>query len=106
MLLDSVVISATAGSLLKSGGTAFIENQLLHIPHPPYSPDFAPSDFWLFGRIKTGFTGRSFGEPEELSEGVREFLEGTPAAELTVVFEGWIDRVRRVIAHNKQYSSS
>jgi hypothetical protein len=31
----------------------FIENQLLHVSHPSYSPDLAPSDFWLFGHIKT-----------------------------------------------------
>jgi hypothetical protein len=53
-----------------------------------------------------GLTGRSSAEPEELLEGVREFLEGIPAAELTAVFEGWIDRVRRVIAHNGQYYRS
>jgi histone-lysine N-methyltransferase SETMAR len=35
----------------------FIENQPLHVPHPPYSPDLAPSDFWLFGRIKTRRAG-------------------------------------------------
>jgi hypothetical protein len=80
-----------------------IENQLLHVPNPPYSPDLAPSNFWLLGRIKTGLAGRSFAEPEEASEGVREFLEGIPVAELMAVFEGWIDRVRWVIAHNRQY---
>jgi transposase len=47
-----------------------IENQLLHVPHPPYSPELALSDFWLFGHIKTGLAGRSFAEPEELLEGV------------------------------------
>jgi hypothetical protein len=86
-----------------------IENQLLHVPHPPDSPDLALSDFWLFGHIKTGLAGRGFAKPEkflELSEGVREFLEGIPAAELTAVFEGWSNRVRWVIAHNGQYSSS
>jgi hypothetical protein len=93
-------------SLLKSDGTVFIENQLLHVPHPSCSPDLAPSDFWLFGRIKTGLTGRSFAEPEELLEGVREFLEGIPAAELTAAPEDWIDRVRWVITHNKQYQTS
>jgi hypothetical protein len=78
----------------------FIENQLLHVPHPPYSPDLAPSDFWRFGRIKTGLAGRSFAEPEELLEGAREILEGIPAAELRAVFKGWVDRVRWVIAQN------
>jgi hypothetical protein len=81
----------------------FIENQLMHVPHPLYSPDSVPSDFWIFGRIKTGLAGSNFAEPEELLEDIREFMEGISAAELTAVFEGWIDRVRWVIAHNKQY---
>jgi hypothetical protein len=54
----------------------------------------APSDFWLFGRIKTGLAGRSFAEPEELLtllKGVPAFPEGIPVAELTGVFKGWID---------------
>jgi hypothetical protein len=71
-----------------------IESQLLHVSHRLYSPDFAPSDFWLFGWIKTGLAGRSFAESEELLEGVREFLEGIPVAQLMAVLEGWIDRVR------------
>jgi hypothetical protein len=53
-------------SLLESDGTVFIQNPLLHVPHPPYSPDLAPSDFWLFGRIKTALAGRTFADPEGL----------------------------------------
>jgi hypothetical protein len=84
----------------------FIKNQLLHVPHPSYSPNLVLLCFWRFGRIKTGLAGRSFAAPEALLEGVREFLEGIPAAELTVLFEGWIDRVRWVIAHNGPYYSN
>jgi hypothetical protein len=84
----------------------FIENQLLHVPHQPSSPDLAPSDFWLFGRLKTGLVGRSFAEPEELLEAVREFMDGIPAMELMAVFKGWIDRVRWVITHHGEYYSS
>jgi hypothetical protein len=51
----------------------------------------APSDFWPFGHIKIGLSGRGFAEPNELLDGVREFPEGIPAAALTAVFEGWID---------------
>jgi hypothetical protein len=63
---------------------------LLHVPHPPYSPDFALSGFWLFGRIKTGLAGRNFAKLDELRkllEGIRGFLEGIPAAELTAILE-------------------
>jgi hypothetical protein len=48
-----------------------IENQLTHVLHPPYSPDLAPSDLWLFGRIKTELADQSFTEPEEFLEGVQ-----------------------------------
>jgi hypothetical protein len=28
------------------------ENRLEIVPHPPYSPNLAPSDFFLFGHVK------------------------------------------------------
>jgi hypothetical protein len=86
-------------------GKVFTANQLLHVPHPLYSPDLALSDFRLFGHIKAGLARRSFSEPEELSEDVREFLEGIPADKLTAVSEGRTDQVRWVNAHSWQYSS-
>jgi hypothetical protein len=44
----------------------FTENQQLHGSHPPRTPDLAPSDFWLFDRIKIDLIGRTFTKPEEL----------------------------------------
>jgi hypothetical protein len=90
-------------SLLKSEGTSF---------HRKSATACSPLTLWSrLGRVGilviwAGLAGRSFAKPEELLEGVRGFLEGIPAAELTAVFEGWIDRVRLVIAHNGQYYSS
>jgi hypothetical protein len=80
-------ISTTTAFTSRKDGRVSFENQLLHVPHQPYRPDLALSDFWLFRRIKTGLAGRSFAEPEELLEGVREFLEGIPAPELMAVSE-------------------
>jgi len=31
---------------------AMKEMGLVPLPHPPYSPDLAPSDFWFFGYLK------------------------------------------------------
>ena len=36
------------------------------LPHPPYSPDLAPSDYWLFADLKRMFQGKRFGSNEEL----------------------------------------
>jgi histone-lysine N-methyltransferase SETMAR len=34
------------------------QNQILRVSHPPYSPDIAPADFWLFGHVKNFLAGR------------------------------------------------
>jgi len=30
------------------------------VPHPPYSPDLAPSDFWLLPNLKETLKGQHF----------------------------------------------
>ena len=48
----------------------FLENSgLKTLPHPPYSPDLAPCDFWLFSRIKDELRGKRFSTNEELVGG-------------------------------------
>jgi transposase len=57
------------------GAEQFLEaNDILRIPHPLYSPDFSPSDFWLFGRRKTTLAGAKFEEPEQLVDRITEFF--------------------------------
>jgi transposase len=34
-------------------------------PHPPYSPDLTPSDFFLFGYLKTKMLGLEFDSPTQ-----------------------------------------
>jgi hypothetical protein len=36
------------------------------IPHPPYSPDFAPCDFFLFTEMKLKLKGRRFDTTGEI----------------------------------------
>ena len=31
------------------------------LPHPPYNPDLATSDYWLFADLKKMLQGKSFG---------------------------------------------
>jgi hypothetical protein len=45
-------------------------------PHPPYFPDLAPSDFYLFGYVKRCLTGLSFEDADQLLATVRGVLEG------------------------------
>ena len=34
--------------------------------HPPYSPDLAPSNYWLFADLKKILQGKRFGSNEEV----------------------------------------
>ena len=36
--------------------------------HPPYSPDLAPSDFFLFSKLKENLAGKRFANDEDLKD--------------------------------------
>ena len=40
------------------------------LPHPPYSPDMAPSDYYLFRSMAHFLTGRQFKDFEDVKIGV------------------------------------
>lgn len=46
------------------------------LPHPPYSPDLAPSDFHLFPKLKTFLGGQKFKTNEEVIAAVEEYFTG------------------------------
>ena len=49
------------------------------LPHAPYSPDLAPSDFYLFPKLKTHLRGHHFGNNNEVIHAVEEYLEAQDA---------------------------
>ena len=72
-------------------------------PQPPYSPDLAPSDFYLFGYIKGLLAGRSFNSAEELLSAVDEILSEISETTLMRVFKEWEERLKQVIELNGDY---
>jgi hypothetical protein len=72
------------------------ENEIVRVPHSPYSLDLPLSDSWLFDHMKVSLAEKSFSRPEELLDGVNAFLEEIQGAELKVVFHHWIERVKWV----------
>jgi hypothetical protein len=61
-------------------------------PNPPYSPDLAPSDFFLFGYIKERLKGMVLLSYEELLEAIGEVVTAIESETLTAVFEHWMER--------------
>lgn len=78
-------------------------NGLKKVPHPPYSPDIAPSDFFLFGYTKDKLQGCSFNTREELLDAIRQIWAEIPKATLREVFLEWEKRLQKVIDTDGNY---
>ena len=72
-------------------------------PHPPYSPDIAPSDFFLFGYVKERLKGRSFKKKDDLFGAIFSIIEVIPSELKYKVFEEWAERCRWVSLHEGLY---
>lgn len=48
------------------------------VPHPPYSPDLAPSDFYLFRHLKKGLKGTRFASDADLQAAITSWLREQP----------------------------
>ena len=44
------------------------------VPHPPYSPNLAPCDFWLFPKLKENLRGNRYSTIEDMKEAVTRVL--------------------------------
>ncbi|KZC13194.1 Histone-lysine N-methyltransferase SETMAR, partial [Dufourea novaeangliae] len=49
------------------------------LPHPPYSPDPAPSDFHLFRSLQNSLNGKNFNSLVEIKNHIEKFFAEKPA---------------------------
>ena len=50
------------------------------IPHPPYSPDIAPSDYHLFLSLSNQLRGKKFNNETDLKIFLKTFFDNKPKA--------------------------
>ena len=79
------------------------ELSLDRTPHPPYSPDLAPSDFWLFGLLKGRLEGQEFTHRAELEAAILAELSNISKPEFEAVYENWIHRLKTCIESQGEY---
>ena len=54
----------------------FLSNKNITVcPHPPYSPDLAPCDFWLFPRVKMTMKGKRFESIQDIEAPTKAQLD-------------------------------
>jgi hypothetical protein len=82
----------------------FNQNRMKSAPHPPYSPNLARPDFYLFGYVKKCIAGLSFEDVDQLHAAVEGVLESIEKVTLQAVFLKRMDRSRKCIATNGEYT--
>ena len=73
------------------------------LQHPPYSPDLAICDFFLFKTIKGHLRGRNFESREELGTAITEALRKVTRDGLQHVFPMWVERWEMCIKAKGSY---
>ena len=81
--------------LKKIGGTV--------MPHPPYSPDLAPSDHHLFPKLKDHKDGKHFKSEDEVRSEVTRFLEGLAGDFFDLGIQKLEHRLQKCVEKNRDY---
>ncbi|KAA6359743.1 MAG: hypothetical protein EZS28_044730 [Streblomastix strix] len=71
--------------------------------YPPYSPDIASSDYYLFNRLKGLLKGVNSQTEKEEKVAVSRNLGGIPIVELFRVIDSWIDSLEVLIRTGGEY---
>ncbi|CAF1395072.1 unnamed protein product [Adineta steineri] len=77
------------------------EEKIKVMAHPPYSPDLAPSDFWLFNYLKRSLD--TCQDATSLAKMLSRELLSIPIHEYQKTFQKWIERMKLCIEHHGDY---
>ena len=109
-------IPSEEGSTLQIGSVAFppgnapLRNSILvtdyltnisikTVPQPPYSPDLAPCDFWLFPKLR----GCRYEITEEMKEAMTKVIDTLTQEDFHGAFQKLLERYNRCIAARGNY---
>ncbi|PNF38762.1 hypothetical protein B7P43_G14057, partial [Cryptotermes secundus] len=73
------------------------------VPHPPYSPDLAPCDFFLFPEMKIKLKGRRFDTVEEIQAETQTVLNTITKKDFQDAFQKWQKRWDRCMRSQGDY---
>lgn len=73
------------------------------MPQPPYSPDLAPCDFFLFPKLKRPMKGRRFATIADIKSASLTELQSIPKSAFQECFENWKKRWHKCIISEGDY---
>jgi len=77
--------------------------QITVLEHPAYSLDLAPSDFFLFSKIKEILKGRHLDDTDDIRSNTTAALKAIPQNQFQNCFERWTRRWHWCIASQGEY---
>ena len=77
--------------------------QVTVLDHPPYSPDLAPCDFWLFPKLKSVVKGLHFASVDEIKDRVTRELRCLAEEDFAGCFQAWQRRMIKCINSGGNY---
>lgn len=82
--------------------TGYLKSQkYILMKHPPYSPDLAPCDFWLFDYIKSRLSDHT--GPITLKRQITKICRDIPKKEWIKTFDKWVERMQHCIDAQGHY---
>jgi hypothetical protein len=72
------------------------------MPHPPYSPEISPCDFWLFVMLKQILRDREFSSSDEIEDAIAQMWNHLTFDDVQSAFRNWIRRLAWV-SDNGEY---
>ena len=69
------------------------------VPQPPYSPDLAPCDFWLFPKLR----GYRYETIEEMKEAVTKDIDTLIQEDFLGAFQKFLEQYNKCIAAGGNY---
>lgn len=84
-------------------GNFLAENNVALVGHPPYSPDLAPCDFFLFPRVKAKLRGRRFPSVDDAVTSYLDEINRITPDEWTECYQNWFKRMRKCVNMHGEY---
>jgi len=79
------------------------QNNITKPPHPPYSPDLASCDFFLFPKLKTHLIVHHFGIAENVQATATRALNNISNEDFFHSYEEWQQRWNQCIRSQRAY---
>jgi hypothetical protein len=103
LMLGSCIMTMPLLKTCSLSGSFWPKKSIMKLDHPPYSPDLAPCDFWLFPKLKTALKGHRLSDIIDIHGHATTILHSIPEEEFQKCFEQWKHQLAKCIGVQGDY---